>query len=138
MSNIILSVATNLLSAYTAIASMGAQLLSGLSRNIQNLSTAIQMIPPSNDKKIIERTVSGTYNNSNISAVGSYAFCNCSNLRVVALPYRSSVPSLGNSAFYRCDSLIYSGAIYVPSSLGSAFVQASDWSSISGRILPVL
>ena len=52
--------------------------------------------------KIIERTISGAYENSTITKVGSYAFCVCSSLTAASFP---AATSIGYAAFQSCTSL---------------------------------
>ncbi len=56
----------------------------------------------SKDNDIIERTISGTYENSSITKVGICAFYNCQSLTSINLP---QVNTISKSAFYSCTSL---------------------------------
>lgn len=55
-----------------------------------------------NEDAIIERTISGTYYNSNISTVGNYAFYSCSQLTYINMP---NVSTVSDFAFASCKSL---------------------------------
>lgn len=54
------------------------------------------------ENEIISRTISGTYENSNVSTIGSYAFASCVNLTSVSFPECTKIDS---SAFYSCTNL---------------------------------
>lgn len=56
----------------------------------------------SKENGLIERTISGTYFNANISRVGEYAFANCYNLNSVELP---NCTTILQNAFYICKGL---------------------------------
>ena len=51
---------------------------------------------------ILDRSIEGVYNNSEITSIGNYAFCRCSSLTSIDLP---NVTSIGNDAFFNCSSL---------------------------------
>lgn len=51
---------------------------------------------------IITHTISGSYTNSRVTYVGSYAFYNCLSLTAVSFP---ACTSIGDSAFESCSSL---------------------------------
>ena len=76
----------------------------------------------------IERTISGSYENSTVSIVGGYVFYNCSALTSISLPLATSI---GSSAFGRCTALT---SVSLPSatSIGSfAFYYCSALTSIN-------
>ena len=68
----------------------------------------------------------------NCSYIGDNAFYICSNLTNLTITY-SSVPTLGNSAFYSCNYL----SIYVPSSLYNSYITATNWAYYSSRIVSI-
>ncbi len=51
---------------------------------------------------IIDRTISGVYENSKVTSVGDYAFCSCRNLTTASFP---NVTLIGSNAFSYCTSL---------------------------------
>ena len=51
---------------------------------------------------LVARTISGVYENSTASTVGSYAFYGCTSLTEVSFP---ACTTIGNFAFYSCPSL---------------------------------
>lgn len=51
---------------------------------------------------IITKTISGTYTNSRVTTIGNYAFYDCDSLTSVSFP---ACKIIGNSAFYSCKSL---------------------------------
>ena len=51
---------------------------------------------------ILDRSIEGVYNNSEITSIGNYAFCRCSSLTSIDLP---NVTSIGIDAFFNCSSL---------------------------------
>ena len=51
---------------------------------------------------IIDRAISGVYENSRVTQIGAYAFYSCTRLTTVSLP---NVTSIGSYAFQRCTSL---------------------------------
>ena len=77
------------------------------------------------------------------SSIGTYAFQSCYNLISVYINNVSSVPTLGNHAFISTPISNYSasagryGSVFVPTSLYSAFLTATNWVSISSRIVGV-
>lgn len=56
-----------------------------------------------NEDTIITRTISGTYENSRVTTVGSYAFAYCTLLSAVSFPVCTTISS---NAFYYCISLL--------------------------------
>ena len=71
------------------------------------------------------------------SSIGPYAFQSCTILKSITLG-STSVCSLANSeVFSNTDILSYSGSIFVPSSLVSAYKRASGWKFFSDRIYPI-
>ena len=106
-----------------------------------------------------------TVNFPNCTSIGMYVFSNCTALTTASFPictyfqqrafYRcynlislyltsvSSVPTLSTSVFYSTPIDGYStsagqyGSVYVPASLYSDFLIATNWSSISARIVSV-
>lgn len=78
------------------------------------------------------------------TTIKAYAFSRCYNLISLYLNSVSSVPSLANSnAFSSTPIGGYStsagqfGSVYVPASLYSSFLTATNWSAISARIVSV-
>lgn len=77
-----------------------------------------------------------------VASIGNWAFTNCSNLRSLYLDV-SAVPTLGSSVFYQTPITVWStaiqgyGSIYVPSSLYTSFITATNWSAIYSRIVSV-
>ena len=75
--------------------------------------------------------------------VGNRAFLNCCRLISLYLTSVSSVPTLGNYAFSSTPIDGYStvagryGSVYVPASLYSSFLTATNWASISSRIVSI-
>ena len=57
---------------------------------------------------IIQRTISGVYENSRITGAGSYAFCSCTSLTGVSF---ANALFISASAFYNCSSLAFA---YLP------------------------
>jgi hypothetical protein len=77
-----------------------------------------------------------------VESIGSSAFISCRQLLSLYLSNVSSVPLLGNSAFastpiggYTAETAGRYGSVYVPSSLYTAFKTATNWSTISNRIV---
>ena len=69
---------------------------------------------------------------SSVTSIGNSAFYNCDSLSEIVIP--SSVTSIGNSAFYSCDSL---SEIVIPSSITSIGDMAFwDCSSLSEIVIP--
>ena len=78
--------------------------------------------------KLIERTLSGSYENSTVTAVGDYAFANCTSLTSVNFP---ECTNIGGYAFMSCHSLT-SVTFPVCTSIGSnAFQNCSSLTSVS-------
>lgn len=78
--------------------------------------------------EIIGRTISGSYENSNITNVGPHAFYECRNLTAISL---SNTLSIGSSAFANCSALT-SVSFHNCLTIGSfAFASCSSLSSIS-------
>lgn len=75
--------------------------------------------------------------------ISNNAFSGCYNLISLYLNSVSSVPSLGTSVFNSTPIGGYStsagqyGSVYVPASLYSSFLTATNWSSISARIVSI-
>ncbi len=55
------------------------------------------------EDSIIDKTISGAYENSRLTSIGSYAFYYCSNLSTVSFP---ACTTIGDSAFYYCSNLL--------------------------------
>lgn len=64
----------------------------------------------SKENKIIEKTISGTYENSDVVNIGSYAFYGCSLLVNVSFPQATK---MGSSAFCGCSLLVNVSIPYV-------------------------
>ena len=62
------------------------------------------------ENKIIEKTISGTYENSDVVNIGSYAFYGCSLLVNVSFPQATK---MGSSAFCGCSLLVNVSIPYV-------------------------
>ena len=77
------------------------------------------------------------------TAIGINAFEGCRNLVSLYLTSVSRVTTLGRNAFYSTPIAGYSasagryGSVFVPSSLYSQFIVATNWTSISSRIVAV-
>ena len=77
------------------------------------------------------------------TSIGNDAFHSCCNLVSLYLTSVPSVPTLGDSVFTTTPIGGYSasagryGSVYVPASLYSSFLTATNWSSISSRIVSV-
>lgn len=78
----------------------------------------------------------------NCSNISNYAFRYCYNLLSLYLNNVSSVTSLGRSAFqstpiggYTTSTGGIYGSVFVPSSLYNSFITATNWTSISARIV---
>ena len=77
------------------------------------------------------------------SNIGTDAFRYCTRLISLDLTKVSRVTSINESVFYSTPIGGYSdvagqyGSVYVPSSLYAAFCSATNWTSISARIVPV-
>ena len=74
------------------------------------------------------------------TTIGSSAFAYCTKLTSLNLVGVSRVPTLGNSAFASTPIGGYAGqygSVYVPASLYNSFLTATNWSSISSRIVSV-
>lgn len=106
--------------------------------------------------EVLQRSVSGTYRNDKLTAVGAYAFYYCSNLVVLDLP---AVSFIGEYAFAYCKNLaalylrnpdkvctLYSKSalsqtniarIYVPAALVTQYRSATNWSSYASKISPI-
>lgn len=116
--------------------------------------------------KIIDRTISGTYENSILTTIGSYAFYHCRSLTTASFP---NCATIRNNTFYSCYNLLslyltstsivqleksdafswtpiagYTtstggvyGSIYVPSSLLSDYQTATNWSYFSSRFVGI-
>ena len=78
------------------------------------------------------------------AGITSYAFYSCRNLISLNLGAVSSVPTLGPNVFFgtpiggntTSTGGVY-GSVYVPASLYESFLTATNWSSISARIVSV-
>ena len=73
----------------------------------------------------------------NCSYIGSYAFYECENLTSVNLIGILSIPILERGCFAFTPIDEQSGSVYVPASLYSSFLTATNWSVISSRIVSV-
>lgn len=77
------------------------------------------------------------------SNIVAFAFARCSALIALYLTSVSAVTRLGAYAFYSTPIGGYSdiagqyGSVYVPTSLYDQFIVATNWTSISSRIVPV-
>jgi hypothetical protein len=79
-----------------------------------------------------------------VQSIGAQAFRSCRKLLSLYLTGVSSVPTLGNSAFMSSPiggstastGGVY-GSVFVPASLYNAFKTATNWSSISARLVSV-
>lgn len=78
------------------------------------------------------------------TTIGSAAFSACTRLVSLYLNGVSSVPTLGEDAFnatpiggYTIATAGQYGSVFVPSSLYTSFLTATNWSSISARIVSV-
>lgn len=90
----------------------------------------------SKENEIIERTISGTYENSEVYKIESYAFAYCSNLASINFPLASNVWS---GAFYNCINLT-TASIPIAGTIGSnAFYSCRKLENINiqnaGRIM---
>ena len=79
-----------------------------------------------------------------VASIGSYVFRSCRNLLSLYLNNISIVPPLGNNVFmstpiggYTASTGGVYGSVFVPASLYSSFLTATNWSSISARIVSV-
>lgn len=54
------------------------------------------------EDRIIDRTISGSYENSRVTNIGSNAFQSCSSLTIVSFPVATTIKEY---AFYKCTSL---------------------------------
>lgn len=79
--------------------------------NCQTISLSVNMYDPKNLKstQLVERTLSGDYENDRVTNVGAQAFRDCNALTGVSLPNVTSVS--GNSTFDSCSSMRY---VYLP------------------------
>ena len=70
------------------------------------MASAIENIPRDSDHSaedaIIDRTISGAYENSMVTNIGSHAFAYCSSLTTMSFP---ACTSIGNYAFSYCTNL---------------------------------
>ena len=82
----------------------------------------------SQENGLVERNISGTYSNSEVTKVGIYAFMECTKLESVNLP---NVTKIVSQAFYRCVSMTN---VSIPNlteiSGSSAFAQCSKLTSV--------
>lgn len=76
----------------------------------------------------VTRNISSNYQNSRVSTIGDYAFCNCSNLVTVNLP---NVTNIGESAFYSCKNLSSVSLPNVTNIGKSAFYSCKNLNSVS-------
>jgi hypothetical protein len=80
---------------------------------------------------------------STVNIIQSYAFANCLRLISLYLTGLSRVPTLSGGVFSSTPIGGYStiagqyGSVYVPASLYNSFLTATNWSSISARIVSV-
>ncbi len=98
------------------------------------------------DLPVCEVLAGGTFENCNhlssivlpvCSSIGQNTFKGCTILKSITLG-STSVCSLANSGvFSGTDILSYSGSIFVPYSLVSAYKRASGWKFFSNRIYPI-
>lgn len=78
-----------------------------------------------------------------VSNISSQAFASCLNLVELRMESVSAVPTLSTNAFLSTPIGGYSasagrfGSVFVPASLYSSFLTATNWSSISSRIVSV-
>ena len=77
--------------------------------------------------KLVERTISGAYENDRVTAIGEYAFSNCTALNSVSFPAATSV---GKSAFEKCTYLVTINLPMVESISNSAFSECRGLTSI--------
>lgn len=70
---------------------------------------------------------------ANITAIGNYAFLNCSKLKEVILR-AITPPTLGSEAFNGTPIASGTGTIYVPDASVEAYSTATNWSQYSSRI----
>ncbi len=61
------------------------------------------IVSGTNDKTIVNITVSNTYQSLPVTSIGNNAFINCTSLKSITIG--DSVTSMGEDAFYGCDSL---------------------------------
>ena len=82
------------------------------------------------DSKANEVVVPSIYNGKPVTSIGNYAFYNCDSLTSVTIP--NSVTSIGNYAFYNCDSLT---SVTIPNSVTSigdrAFENCTSLTSVT-------
>lgn len=82
----------------------------------------------SKENEIITRTISGTYENNEVTSIGYYAFAFCSKLTSVNFP---NVTVIESSAFTYCSSLSSMSFPNVTSVKGYAFAYCSNLTSVN-------
>ena len=96
------------------------------------MASAIENIPRDSDHSaedaIIDRTISGAYENSMVTNIGSHAFAYCSSLTTMSFP---ACTSIGSSAFQYCYSLT-TASFHACTSIGNyAFAYCSSLTTMS-------
>ena len=96
------------------------------------MASAIENIPRDSDHSaedaIIDRTISGAYENSMVTNIGSHAFAYCSRLTAASFP---ACTSIGSSAFQYCYSLT-TASFHACTSIGNyAFAYCSSLTTMS-------
>ena len=86
-------------------------------------------------RMLIQRTISGGYENNRVTSIGTYAFYSCSALVTVILRYTDAVCTLaGTNAFTSTPIASGTGYIYVPSALIDSYKAATNWSTYADQI----
>ena len=74
-------------------------------------------------RKLIDRSLAGSYINNRVTSIGTYAFSGCSSLTTVDFP---AVTSINERAFNSCRALTTANFPVVTSIKGSAFYDCSE------------
>lgn len=90
---------------------------------------------PSLENELIEKTITGTYIDSNITAIAAYAFDGCASLTGAIFP---NVISLGTYAFYGCTSLTNVNCNKITATGQYAFCNCTSLTDISCPFVTII
>ena len=106
----------------------GTYTASGSTRGYSPVTVNVPGGGSENEDGIIDKTISGSYTNSRVTKIGSYAFLTCAQLTAVDFP---NVTEMGTMAFRSCSNLTTASLPNLTSMGASAFYTCSSLTTVN-------